>query len=397
VAEPNPPTGAPRGERLFTPAFILLALAELAYFTAEGLTIPVTPLFAAGPLGADPFGVGIAVGVFAVSALILRPLAGRTADRRGRRPLLVGGALAYALIIAAHAATNDLAMLMVLRFLLGAAEAFFFVAGFAALADLAPPGRMGEALSFNSLALYMGIAIGPFLGEVLLEAGGFTAAWLGGAALALAAAVMAYRLPETSTRTSDTPDAPLIVRAAIGPGLALFCGITAMAGFLAFVALHARDVGMDGARLVLLTYGLIVVATRIVFARLPDRVSPMRLGAIALLLCASGMAVAGTQPTAIGLMAGTAILAVGVAFVTPAFFSAIFNRVSPSDRGAASGTASLFLDVAFGGGPMVFGFIAASGGIPAAFLAGGLLAAAGAVGTALAAVRAAQARVPRPA
>jgi hypothetical protein len=35
-------------ERLFTPAFVGLALAELAYFTAQGLLIPTTPLFAAG-------------------------------------------------------------------------------------------------------------------------------------------------------------------------------------------------------------------------------------------------------------------------------------------------------------------------------------------------------------
>ena len=47
-----------RQARLFTPAFIALSLAELAYFTAAGLTIPVTPLFAHGPLGADPAGSG---------------------------------------------------------------------------------------------------------------------------------------------------------------------------------------------------------------------------------------------------------------------------------------------------------------------------------------------------
>ena len=47
----------------------------------------------------------------------------------------------------------------------GVAEAAFFVAGFALLADLAPPSRMGEALSYNSLGLYLGIALGPPLGE----------------------------------------------------------------------------------------------------------------------------------------------------------------------------------------------------------------------------------------
>jgi hypothetical protein len=47
--------------------------------------------------------------------------------------------------------------LVVLRLLLGAAEALYFVAGFAALADLAPIGCAAEALSFNALALAVGM------------------------------------------------------------------------------------------------------------------------------------------------------------------------------------------------------------------------------------------------
>ncbi|HJP72147.1 MAG TPA: MFS transporter, partial [Candidatus Limnocylindria bacterium] len=128
------------GDRLFTPAFVGLGLVELAYFIAQGVTIPLTPLFAAGPLGADEVGVGITVGSFSLTALLLRPYAGQLADRRGRRPLLIGGALLAAAAIAAHTATTDIAVLIALRLVMGIAEAFFFVAGFAMVADLAPPG-----------------------------------------------------------------------------------------------------------------------------------------------------------------------------------------------------------------------------------------------------------------
>ncbi|HEY9469626.1 MAG TPA: hypothetical protein VIQ76_08415 [Propionibacteriaceae bacterium] len=49
------------------------------------------------------------------------------------------------------------------------------------------------------------------------------------------------------------------------------------------------------------------------------------------------------------------------------FFSAIFATAQPSERGAASGTASVFLDLAMGGGPMLLGLAAQAGGIPFAF------------------------------
>lgn len=375
-----------RANRLFTPAFIALGVAELGYFTAFGLLIPVTPLFAAGPLGADEVGVGITVGSFSVTALILRPFAGRMADRRGRRPLLIGGAMLCAAAIAAHGLAGNLAVLIGLRLVLGVAEAFFFVAGFAMVADLAPPGRAGEALSYNSLSLYLGIALGPAIGELLLGAGGFTLAWVGGAGLALAAGIIAISLNETATRQVDPGPMPLIHRRALLPSLGLFTGVAGMAGFLAFIALYARDLGMAGAGAVLLLFGLIVIVTRIAFAKLPDRVPPFQLAAAALATIGIGLAVAGLIQTVAGLFVGAAVTAVGVAFTTPAFFAAIVQRVAPSERGTALGTTSLFLDLAFGGGPMLVGLVAGVASIAGGFGAASVIAIVGAIGTAYAAV-----------
>ena len=376
-------SGTTMGEdRLFTPAFIALALADLAYFTAAGLLIQVTPLFASGPLGADAVGVGIAIGAFSVTALVLRPWAGRESDRRGRRPLLVAGALLCAVAIAGHAVTTTLPVLIGLRLVLGVAEALFFVAGFAMLADLAPPNRAGEALSFNSLALYLGIAFGPSLGELLIGIGGFNLAWMGGAALSFVAAVLALRLPRGETRPVDLEGpAPLIHRGVVWPSVGLFSGVAAMAGFLAFVAIYGRDDLAMSSGPVLLVFGLTVVGCRIAFAKLPDRVPPYRLAGTALAAIAIGLAIAGTVTSVAGLFVGAALLGIGVAFVTPAFFAAMMARVRPSERGAAFGTVSIFLDLAFGGGPVLLGLVADAAGIPAAFLVAAIVPAAGAVGT----------------
>ena len=157
-----------------------------------------------------------------------------------------------------------------------------------------------------------------------------------------------------------------------------------MGGFFAFVAIYATDdLGLSGSGEVLLLFGLIVVVTRIAFAKLPDRVSPFRLGAVALAFCATGLGTAAVFVGVPGLLVGAALLAVGVAFTTPAIFAAIFARVPASERGAASGTASLFIDLGFGGGPMLLGIVAGSAGIPAAFLVAALIAAVGAAGSAL--------------
>jgi MFS family permease len=384
--EADPDAMSPASDRLFTSAFIALTLSELAYFTAAGLIIGVTPFFVTGPLGSDEAGLGLVAGAFGVTTLLLRPYAGRMADRRGRRPLLIGGALLCAVVVLAHIPASDMASVVALRLLLGVAEAFYFVAGYAALADLAPPGRTGEALSYNSLALYLGIALGPFVGQVLLDAGGFGAAWAGGFGLALAAGLLALRVPETANRAAPSEaraPAPLIHRAAVGPGLALFTGVAAMSGFLLLVGPHAQRMGIDSWSVTFLVFGGVVVGLRIAFARLPDRVPPMRLGAAALALCAAGLAIASWAPGMVGLLGGTVALASGVAFMTPALFAATFARVTPSERGSAAGTGTLFIDLGFSGGPFVIGFVAASAGIPVAFTVAGLIALAGAIGTSI--------------
>jgi MFS family permease len=372
---------SPTTDRLFTPAFVALTLSELAYFSAAGLVIGVTPFFVTGPLGSDEAGLGLAAAAFSLTTLALRPFAGRLSDRRGRRPLLVGGAMLAGVAILGHVVADSLAVLVVLRLLLGVAEAFFFVAGFAALADLAPRGRTGEALSYNSLALYLGIAFGPILGQLLLDLGGFAAAWIGGVALAAAATVIALRLPETAaTLDPAAPAPPIFHRAAIGPGLALFAGVGAMSTFLLLAGPRAERIGLDGWSLTFLVFGGVVVACRLAFARLPDRMEPMRLGAVSLALSAAGLLVAASLEGIGALLAGTVMLGIGVAFMTPALFAATFDVVPPAERGAAAGTATLFIDLGFGAGPLVAGVVAASIGIPAAFAVGAAMAMAGAIG-----------------
>lgn len=388
--------GEQRHDPLLTPPFVMLALADLAYFTAAGVAIYALPFYVTGPVGSDKAGAGLAFGAFAVTALVLRPYAGRLSDTVGRRPLLVGGALLCALAMSLTPFVETLFLVVALRLLLGVAEAAFFVASFAALADLAPPSRLGEALSYNSLGLYLGLAMGPPLGEVLVTTAGFSAAWWGAGALASLAAVVVLGIGETGTPYRDAHGArpPLIHRKAIPPAVGFFASVVAMGGFLAFASLHADTVGLGSTSIPLFVYGIVVVTCRLAFAKVPDRLPSLPLGAAALVAIAAGLTLTALWGTPAGMTIGTAVMAVGVAFSTPAFFSAVFARVAPSERGAASGTVTAFLDLGLGGGPILLGLVAESAGIPGMFAVAALVAVAGSAWTVALAWRTAGRPVP---
>lgn len=356
--------------RLLTRSFLLLGLVELAYFSAVGMAVHTLPLYVTGPVGSDEAGAGLAFGAFGVTALLCRPYVGRLSDSRGRILLMVAGATLAGVGMLLIPLTSSLEALVAIRLLQGVAEAAFFVASFALLADIAPPERMGEAISYNSLGLYLGLALGPPLGEALLSQWSYGVAWTGAAVLCAITVGLTLLIVEPPRDRSIVGHGKLIHRPGIPASLGFFSSLVAVGGFFTFASLHSAEVGMENTSLALLVYGLVVVFCRIAFARVPDRVPSLPLGAASLLMMATGLAVMALWLSPAGLMVGVVITAFGVSFSAPAFFSAIFATATPSERGAAAGTASAFIDLGLGFGPICLGLVARSNGIPAAFLTG---------------------------
>jgi MFS family permease len=377
------PPAVSEGSRpsLITRPFVILAAAALAFYIAGGIILPITPRFVEERLSGDTLAVGIVFASFAIASLVLRPFVGWSSDRFGRRPLLIGGAVLTVAGMILHLVAVNVGVLVLARSLLGAGEGFFLVAALAAASDLAPPDRRGEALSFLSLSLYLGLAIGPLIGESVLGDGNFALVWIVTAGIAGVAVVLSLMTPETApVAVADGKPrkrGPLIHPKGLFPGLIILTGMWGMAGFFAFLPGYAKSIGMTGVSVPLLVYALVVIGLRVVGARVPDRFGQVRVASAALALAAVGLAVIGAIPTIQALLVGTAIYAAGIAFIMPAIVSLAVSMVPPEERGAVVGTAAVFLDVAFGVAPVVLGVLAGSMGAGLTFLTSAAIAAVG--------------------
>ncbi len=371
--------------RLMTGPFLPLAAASLLYFIADGLTLPIYPVFVAGPLGGDAAALGLVFGAFSVTALLLRPWAGTFADRRGRRPLLLGGAVLLVVAMLGHTLASTVELLIVMRLVMGASEAAFFVAAFTMAADLTPEDRRGEALSLISLSLYAGIAIGPFIGELVLGEDRFPLAWVTAAGLAVVAILIGLRVPETrpvegSAQAVGVPGRYRFIHPrGILPGFIVLAGTWGMAGFFVFAKPYGESLGLTGVAPLFLLYAGIVIAIRALMPWAPDRFGGRRLAGTALVFIIAGLVVMGTVGSPVGLYAGTIVMALGVAFFPPAILTMAQAGIPALERGSLIGTTSAFIDLGFGVAPITLGLVANRAGYPVTFLVSAVIAGIGLV------------------
>jgi MFS family permease len=351
-------------------AFAGVFIVTFCGLVAVGAVLPVLPRFVHGPLDAGNVAVGLVIGSYAITGLLLRPFAGRLADQRGRKPAVLLGSSLVAVGGFMYLLPLGVLGLVAARLVLGAGEGAVFTAGSAWIVDLAPVERRGRVIGLYGLAVWSGLSIGPLIGELILHASGYTMVWLFAGVAPLIGALVATRLPDPFHPVPAAEDEhhALIEREAVRPGIALALGSIGYATVAAFVVLHLDARGVGHGATVFGAFATMVVLTRLIGGDLPDRVGPVRVAIAAAVVEAIGlttMALAQSLPVA---LAGA--LAMGAAFslLYPSLSLIVVNRVSDTRRGAALGTFTAFFDAGVGLGAPLAGAAAALTSYEGAFL-----------------------------
>jgi MFS family permease len=356
-------------------------LAALLAFVSIGAALPVLPAYVRGPLGASDLAVGVVVGAFAITSVFCRPLAGRQADRRGRRIVLVIGSLAMAVGGVLYLLSTSVPSLIAARLVVGAGEGAVYTAGATWAVDLAPADRRGLALGLFGLAVWGGLSLGPIAGELLRSGVGYDSVWILTAALPLAGAAIAVRLPEPKRSLLAGPPAPsaLFPRAARRPGAALALANVGYAALAGFVVLHLRARGIGGGASVFTAFAIAVFASRLVLSRVPDRAGARRTATAAGCLEAAGLTIIASAGSLSVALAGAIVVGVGFSMLFPSLALMVVGGVGDDRRGSALGAFTAFFDIGVGlGGPLA-GVTASLAGYPAVFY----LSAVAALGTAV--------------
>jgi len=327
----------------------------LAYLTI-GIPLAVLPGYVHLDLGYSSFIAGLSISVQYLSTFATRAQAGRMVDTNGPKQTVMRGMQACAasgafLILSAWSVELpwlSLSLLLVSRFCLGIGESLIGTG-----AIIWGIGRIGAAhtarmISWNGIATYGALALGAPLGVALQHLFGFAAIGFAALILSIIGYLAARPRPTVPVVRGERLAFRLVLRRVLPYGLGLALGTIGFGAIATFITLYYASHQWPNAAFSLTLFGSFFVGSRLLFANAINRFGGFRVAIISFLVEALGLAILWLATSADMAMLGAALAGFGFALIFPSLGVEAVGLVEASNRGAALGAYSVFLDLALG-------------------------------------------------
>ncbi|MQQ07179.1 MFS transporter [Epibacterium sp. SM1979] len=183
---------------------VALSFALIA-FSIDAM-LPALPQIATELSSQDPNKAQLVLSTFLLGMGIGFFFVGPISDAVGRRPVLIGGALLYAVAALLAALSNSLEVLLLSRFFMGVCAAGPRIVGLAVVRDLFKGRDMAQVVSYAVMIFTLAPAVAPAVGAAILLFSGWRSIFV--AFFIFAVVLLAWvggRLPETLTREKRAP------------------------------------------------------------------------------------------------------------------------------------------------------------------------------------------------
>lgn len=352
--------------RLWTRPFIQMTVSLLLFFTAFYLLVPTMPLYVI-ELGGNDSLVGLAAGVFTITAVLFRPIVGGLLDQYGRRLFVLFGMAVFALSMYLYNWVGGIALLLVLRIVHGFGWAFSTTAAGTAVTDMIPESRRGEGLGWYGLAMTGAMAIGPMLGTWTLQNHAFWDLFLVATGLSVVALFLAAATPMPFTPKSTRRKLALYDPSLVPIMVAVAFLSVAYGGLITFLPLFAASIDVN-AGVFFLLYAATLTVIRPIAGKLSDR-----HGESSVILPATAVAVLALLTIALsrgvfGVVAAAVLYGAGYGAAQPALQAATIRLVRPDRIGVANASFFTAFDLGIALGAAALGGVAQAFGYRTLFV-----------------------------
>jgi MFS family permease len=363
-------------ERLWTRDYVLDLLAAHFLFASYTALFTIIPLYVIHR-GGETWQIGIIVGSFGVSGLLIRPFGGRWVYTLGAKNIAVVGLAIFGIATILHIFAVNVWLIVPARMLQGVGLAIGPVATSTIVANLAPDRRRAEAMAHMGLGIGLSSLYSPVLAFWMFTEFGFNVAFIYSGVASLFGAVIALGISAAKTDISvlaggSTVKIPLISKGALFPTFVFLSYTISTAPVNSFLPLLAEDRDLGNPGLYFSVYAVTQIVVMIFSGTMADRLGNAKMIVPGLLIVGVGMFLLWGAQNRLMFLTAAFCAGTGFGFLQPATQSMTISRVPLRERSSALATLQAAWDLGGSGGAFLFGPIAGVLGVAVTFgMAGG--------------------------
>ncbi len=352
---------------IFTPTYKRLCIAVFLFFAGLHFLTPVVPVFLTG-LGFKGAELGMLLGTFLVSSLLLRPWVGRQSDTQTIIPpkhLMMLGVVLGSVAAASYWWVATMPWLLWgVRALHGISFALFYTAATGYLVRSVPSQYKAEAISYYSNAVKFAMAFTPGIAIWVLSTGHMDWAFMATAAMTLLGVVVLAPLPlspvppspsDTATQAQATPPKTVfgLLPKALPLSLIMVTQSAIFGALIPFVPLLSDERGFEHGGWFYALYALSLMATRFISGSWSDTHGRTTVLLPSMAMVSLSVFCLAWAPNDWAFLALTVCYGFAAGAVQPSIMALVSEQVDDTSQSTALATFSVFADTGIAIGNIV--------------------------------------------
>jgi len=329
---------------------------------------------------------GLTSTAYMLASLLLRPVTGRMADKKGRYGIAIFGAAIYCLATGLYFFAFPVTLLVIMRIVQGGGFSFESTGVYVLATDHIPESRMAEGLGYLGLAQTLATALAPAIAIMLKNTFGYDTTFMVIFSLSALNLIIIPSLRILDRKTdgkkearqeerpvttdTDTPErkhsflSSIIDRNALKPSMVMFLIMFAHMTMSIFLVPYATISGVANPGLFFTIQAIMAFIARLTMSRIQRRVGVTAVlsgGILLMFISLAGLVFRLSMPL---LLVCGICLGLGIGVVQPQLSAIAVLSAGKENRGIASSTFFMMMDGGSAATGFIFGAVADAAGYP---------------------------------
>lgn len=368
-------------EKIWTGQFYVALINNFLLFIVYYALLTILPVYILGELNGTKGQAGLAMTIFMLSAIIVRPFAGRIIEIFGKQKTLLISEFVFCLSAVLYIFVDSLSFLLILRLFHGIWFSILTTVLIAIVNDIIPESRKGEGLGYFAMSMNLAVVFGPLIAFAALQWFSYQVLFTGLAVIVVIGYLFAFSL-----KVSEYKPKSLVVRdnrlswhdlfetktfpiAVVG-----FLTAFAYASIISYISVYVETRGLlQYASLFFIVFAAAMIMVRPMTGRLYDTKGPHTVIYPSFLFFAAGLFLLSSIHSVTALIISGVLIGVGYGSIVPCF-QALAIQLAPKHRsGHATSTFFTLFDSGMALGAFVLGGVSAQSGYSALYILCGVI------------------------